>query len=182
MQMPSFLNCQNKRSLSCGNTPSSYPKNINLALSNVNPNNIEQLNSLTSSVDSLVNLRCNLKANNLLENNQKSLKNDLLKAADSVTNAMQNLLQELSLENEINKTSTSEDEDEDDNTVINNLEVLHDLDSKKIQSDIVVLNNSNTCVSKLQENDATASVSQIKLNQQSNNFDLKQKILYHKYF
>ena len=177
MQMPSLLNCQNKRSLSCGNTPSSYPKHKNLALSNINPNNIEQLNSLTSSVDSLVNLRCNLKANNLMENDQKSLKNDLLKAADSVTNAMQNLLQELSLENEINKTSTSEDEDT--NSVINNLEDLYDLDSKKMQTDIVKLNNPNTCVSKFQENNhmktASASLTQIKLNHQSNNFDLKQK-------
>ena len=52
------------------------------------------------------------------------------------------ILWRLSLENEINKTSTSEDEDEDHNTVINNLEVLHDLDSKKIQSDIVIFSQN----------------------------------------
>lgn len=54
-------------------------------------------------------------SNNTSTSNLRNLRNDLLIAADSVTNAMQSLVKELNSENEMSFNTSSDDDQEDEN-------------------------------------------------------------------
>ena len=65
----------------------------------------------SSSLASLSNASASFSAANSSSSNLRNLRNDLLIAADSVTNAMQNLVKELNSENESYNDSTDEEVD-----------------------------------------------------------------------
>ena len=91
MQMPFFSNYHNKRSWSQPSTPAFYE---------LHPSNDKTPYSLAPSSEYLLTHQYSSTIS--MEKNCSILKHDLLKAADSVTNAMQNLLQELQFEDGVN--------------------------------------------------------------------------------
>ena len=129
LQMPSLFQYQNKRSWSSPSTPSLHEFQYN------SQNN--QKCSTNAPVDSLLPMFNALSSNINTEDlaiNDYSLKNDLLVAADSVTNAMQSLVKELHFENESCQTNTSDDEDEDNYEALytlENFEKINNLNLKK---------------------------------------------------
>ena len=114
----------------------------------------QQSASLAPSASSLLSLASNYngsEANGKSSSNlARCLRNDLLIAADSVTNAMQNLVKELNSENDTANTNSSDEEElnvgQSDFLAANNLE------SNDIYSDIRALGNMNSSLDNFKNN------------------------------
>ena len=124
MQMPSFSNYHTKRSWSQPSTPALYE---------LHPSKDKKPYSLAPSTEYLLTHQYNSTIS--MEKNCTILKHDLLKAADSVTNAMQNLLQELQLEDNVNNCK------EDEQIKLDGLNELNSLGSNNFFKENTSFNN-----------------------------------------
>jgi hypothetical protein len=104
-QQPVFINNNSNKTATSSSLPHSSAGSL-LSLTQNNTSSTGFINSTNGSTSNLRNLR-----------------NDLLIAADSVTNAMQSLVKELHSENEISFNTSSDDDDENDDLDNNNLNV-----------------------------------------------------------
>lgn len=118
-------------------------------------NGKQQSASLAPSASSLLSLNSNY--NSSSEANSKSsanlarcLRNDLLIAADSVTNAMQNLVKELNSENDTANTNSSDEEEL--NVGQSEFQAVSNLESNDIYSDIRALGNINSSLDNFKNN------------------------------
>ncbi len=105
-QQPIFINNNSNKTATVS---SSLPHSSAGSLLSLTQNNTSSTGFINSTNGSTSNLR--------------NLRNDLLIAADSVTNAMQSLVKELHSENEISFNTSSDDDDENDDLDNTNLNV-----------------------------------------------------------
>lgn len=108
-QIQQQIQQQQQQQLLLLNKQQPYQGNTSLlSLNGLSNTSISNGSSIVSNYASKIDLN----QMNSSSHNLRNLRNDLLIAADSVTNAMQSLVKELNSENESYNTNTSDDEDE----------------------------------------------------------------------